>query len=103
MLARELEERPVRADAGVRDDDVEPAEALDRRLDRGVDLLRVAHVAGEPVAALEAEVVAAPGGEADRRARVVEHPRDRGADPAARAGDERCSAFEAHFTPLIAG
>ena len=58
--------------------------------------VRVANVAGEPEAALEPEVVAAAGGEADRRAGLVEHPRDRGADAAARAGDERDSAFEAH-------
>ena len=69
-LGLQLQERPVGADARVRDDDVELPEALDRRGDRRVDLFVFADVAGEPVGGVaEAEVVAAPGGEPDLHAR----------------------------------
>jgi len=49
----------VRADAGIRDADVEPAEALDCLRDRRLDLIEVPHVAGETECVGESEVVPA--------------------------------------------
>ena len=45
MLAGDVEEVAVGPDAGVRDEDVEPPEALDGLGHEALDLLRVAHVA----------------------------------------------------------
>ena len=49
----------VRADAGIRDADVQPSEALDRVGDRVLDLAQVADVAGQPERVRKPEVVAA--------------------------------------------
>jgi hypothetical protein len=103
VLGGELEERPVGADAGVGDHDVDAAEAVDRGCDGGVHRLRLADVAGDPEPTLEAEVVPSTGRQADRGTGLVQRTGDRGTDAAARSGDERDSAFERHATPLIAG
>ena len=60
---------------------------------------RVAHVARERDDAGQAEVVAAARGEAEVRAARVQQPRDRRADPAARAGHHRRPALNAHRPP----
>ena len=60
LLRVQLEERPVGADAGVGDHDVEAAVPLDELRGRRADRLAVADVADEAEAALEAEVAAAP-------------------------------------------
>ena len=80
--------RRVRADACVRYEDVEPAEALDCRADDRLDLGVVADVArlGDCV---EAEVVPAARREPEFHAVPVERPRERRSDPAARARDQR--------------
>jgi hypothetical protein len=83
VLAGELEEGAVGADAGVRDHDVEPAEALDGRGDGGVHRLGVAYIARDTEPRLEAEVVTAAGREPDRGTGVVQRTGDRGSDPAA--------------------
>ena len=80
-----------------------------RRIDWSVDMVSIADF--EALVPLDHGLCTVAIGRGDRtpqvtvvNAGVVEHPRDRGADPAARAGDERCSALETHFiTPLIAG
>jgi hypothetical protein len=72
VLARKLEERAVRADAGVRDHDVEAAEPLDRRGDRSVHRVRVADVAGNPEPALEVEAVPSARRQTDRGADLVQ-------------------------------
>ena len=60
-----VEEVAVGADAGVRDDDVEAAEALDRRGRERLDLLRVADVAGSRQRAVDALVAAAARAQRD--------------------------------------
>ena len=87
MLAREIEERPVGADARVGDDDVDTAEALGGRVAELDERVEVANVARASDDALEPEIAAAAGREAEVAAAVVEHARDRGADAAARARD----------------
>ena len=96
VLAGEVEERPVGADARVRDDDVDPAETLGGRVTEIDERVEVADVAGARDDTLEPEIVAAAGGEAEVAAAVVEHACHRGADAAARAGDHRGLAFQAH-------
>jgi len=59
MLGVELEEVPVRADAGVGYDDVEPPEALDRGRRQRLDLRRVTDITVLRQRAVDAEVTAA--------------------------------------------
>ena len=59
VLDRRVDECVVRADAGIRDADVQPSEALDRAGDRVLDLAQVADVAGQPERVRKPEVVAA--------------------------------------------
>ena len=74
-----------RADAGVVDQHVEPAEALDRLRDGGVDRRLVAHIAGDDVlAGLEVE----PHDAGAARAQLG---RRRGADAARGAGEQDLS------------
>ena len=96
MLDGQIEERAVGADAGVRDDDVDPAELRRGRVADGDDLVEVAHVALLRDDAVEAEVVAAARCEPEVHPALVQHARERGADAAARTGDDRGLAFEAH-------
>src|SRR5207244_9319803 len=79
------------------DEDVEPAERLDRLRDEPLGHLRVAEVAGNPVDGAELVepllrlLVLGPGvlGRVPEREAVAEQPLgDRIADPAVRAGDE---------------
>ena len=89
MLGGDVEEVAVGADAGVRDHDVEAAEALDGLGHEALELLRLAHVAGQGERARDALVAAAARGERDLRAEPGERLRSGGADAAARAGHER--------------
>jgi hypothetical protein len=111
LLGRELEERSVGADAGVRDEDVEPAEAVHRRGHERVDLSGVANVARLGHDVVETEVAAAPRGETEPHALFGEGAGHGRADPAARAGhncdlaletrhddSSRCSAREPTFS-----
>src|SRR5262249_12318555 len=102
VLAREVEERSVRADAGIRDENVEPAEALDGRGDDRLELLELADVA-RLSDGVESEVVAASRCEPELDAALVEHARDRRAHAAACACDERHLAFECHRPSFRAG
>ena len=84
----QLEERTVRAHAGVRDDGVQAAELTHRAGNRGVHLRRVPHIACQPQGAVEPQVVTAA-----RRARHApalrrEAAGHRGAHAATRPGDE---------------
>ena len=106
VLERRVHERVVRADAGVRDADVEAPEALDGLGDRVLDLPDLPHVAREPERVGEPQVVSASRSETDRDALVRQCPGDRSSDPATRARDERDLALELHAcssTPRIAG
>ena len=95
----QLEHRAEGADAGVRDDDVDAAEALGRRVAQALQRRRVAHVARQSEDARQAEVVAAARGEPEVRAARVQQPRDRRADAAARARHHRRPALNAHRPP----
>ena len=93
-------ERRRDSDAGAVDDDVEAAEALDRRRDRGGDLARIGDVGDQrqgDVAELggqRLERLAAAGEQRHRRAGLGEAPRRGGADPGGGAGDQRDLAGE---------
>jgi hypothetical protein len=103
VLTRQVEERAVRADARVRNDDVDPAEALRGLVAKTREPIEVSHVARVGDDSLEAEVGAPPRGEAEIRAAVVQHAGDRGADAAARAGDDGGLAFQAHRSSFNVG
>jgi hypothetical protein len=94
VLERRLEERVVRANAGVGKDDVEPPKAVDRRGNRRLHLFELAHVATEADRVRQAEVVAAARRETDLDALPGERPRYLPADAAARTGDEGHLAVE---------
>src|SRR5205814_3388263 len=87
VLAREIEERAVGADARVWDDDIDAAEALRGRVAKLGECFQIADVARLRDDALESEVAAAAGRKAEVAAAVVEHVGDRGADAAARPRD----------------
>ena len=104
----EVDERAVRTDAGVRDDDVEAAVARDRLVDERRDLGAIADVGRPGDGAGDAEVVARARGEAELDALVGEHAGDGGADAAARSGDDCHLSFESRhgvrsFTVSSAG
>ena len=94
MRGIELDERPVGADAGVRDHDVDAAVSRDRLVGERRHLGAVADVGRPGDGAGDAEVVARARGEAELDALVGEHAGDGGADAAARAGDDCHLSFE---------
>ena len=94
VVGVELEERPVGAHSRVRDGDVEPAEALHHLLGGPPDRVPFADIAVDPERALEAEVLATAGEQADRGSGRVQGARHRGADAAAGAGHEGDLAVE---------
>ena len=89
VLQRLLAERVVRADARVRDDDVETAETIDGLRDRRLDLPDVPHVAAQPERLGKTEIATAPRGESDLHALGRKQTTHRRADAGARSGDER--------------
>jgi hypothetical protein len=98
VLGIELQERPVRADAGVGDQDVETAETVDRCCYCLVELTLVAHVADEAERLAEAEVVTSSRREGQARALSTERAGDSSPDPGARTCDERHLSFQSHVT-----
>ena len=98
------EQRELRRDAGVRDDDVQAAETRDEPGDGVVDLRPVTHVADLPrsIAAARGDLLEQLGLEArdgDLRAARVQAARERGADAARAAGDQDAG----HVRPLRQG
>ena len=89
LLGIELEKRPVGADAGVGDDDVQAPVRRDGRRHERIDLRGIADVGGGRHRARDPEVVAAARAEPERDAGVGQPARNRGTDAAAGAGDER--------------
>ncbi len=97
----------LRADARVRDRDVEPAEALDRRCHRVVHLRAVRHVAFEPrgVSASSSRLGEQLRLEADEchlRAALVEALGRKRADPSRAAGNQDALAFEIRHARTVA-
>ena len=85
--------------AGVVEEDVEPAERVHRGLDEALAAFRVGHVELERHVRVDAFDTACSARDANsQRAQV---PHDGRADPARRAGDDRGLAFEAHLANLI--
>src|SRR5207244_13193380 len=87
-VGRELEEGTISTDAGVRDEDVQPAEGAHGR---GHDLLHlsgIANVARLRDRARNAEVVATARGKSQLHTLLREPSCDRGPDAAACPGDE---------------
>ena len=104
VFARKVEERSVCADARVRDDDVDAAEALGRLCAEAFERVEVPDIARLCDDVCEAEVVAAPRREPEVDAALMQHARDCGADAAARAGDHGGLAFEhAHHSSFRVG
>ena len=94
LLVLHAQEEVVAGDAGVVDEDVEPAHrGLGRRHQR-LDRVLVGKVRLDDVGALaevgreRVERRAPRAGERDRRALRMQRPRDRPAEPPGRAGDE---------------
>src|SRR5690606_32796278 len=87
-------------DAGVGEEDVDAAEALEGGGDHGVDLLGTGEVGGEDEGLRPGrggdggEPVGRAGGEGEAGALAAEHPGERAADAGAGAGDERDLAPE---------
>src|SRR5205085_10683075 len=111
VLRGRLEKRDDPGHTRVVDQDVGPAQLSDRRSDRGLDLLLVAHVhgRGHRLAAFSSDIVgdllrAGLGQVGDHHAgafpRVADG--DRLAHPAGRAGHDGNFAFELHWSPPLA-
>ncbi len=107
-LGRQRAERAVVGDAGVGDDQLQPAglahEALDRLGDRRArgDVARQRQMAGAGQLARERlQRVGRAGRQAERRAARGERPRERLADPARRARHQRtCARTDLHAASL---
>ena len=99
LVVRHLEEQPLAGDAGVVDEDVEAARALDDRVDQTGRLRTVAHVGlvheGMPAVRLDraervlGALVLLAVVDADGRARARQPLRDRAADAARGTRDQR--------------
>jgi hypothetical protein len=87
LLRVELQERAICPYARVRDSHIEAAEALDHRVGGLIDLGPVPHVAGQAESPFETQIVAAPREQPDRRACVMQPPRNRRTNASARARD----------------
>ena len=109
FLVLHAHEEVVAGDAGVVDEDVEPAHrGLGRRHQR-LDRVLVGEIRRDDVDALaevgreRVERRAPRAGERDRRALRMQRPRDRPADAAGRAGDEGLPAGEIEHGALPPG
>ena len=108
VLVLQRNEQVVLGDAGVGDQDVELAQRLLGVRDQRLDRILVGEIAGQHRRAAELggerlEHLAARAGHRDLRALRVQRARDRAADAAGRAGDERGLAGQIeHAAPLRA-
>ena len=92
LLGRLPERVAAERAAGVVDEDVDPAERLERGVDERLAAVRVGDV--ERVREVAVEQLDAPGADGDLHPRLLERPRRRRADAAGRAGDDRDLAVE---------
>src|SRR5262249_54105110 len=90
----EVEEVAIRADAGIRDDDVNSAEALASGGGEFLQRCQVAHVARSGHRAVDSQVVSRARGEHEPRARLGQSTSHRCADAAAGSSDQGNSAFD---------
>ena len=103
MRLGELEKRAVGADAGVRDEDVEPAEAFGVSATRRRVLRRVANVGGPGDDRRSAEVVAPLREPSPRFTPSAVSARATAAPSAARPGDHRHVAFQHTHASTLTG
>ena len=107
ILVAQLHEQIVAGDAGIGDEDVDlPHRGFGRRHQR-LDLGAVGEVAGQHMNALAQlrrqaiQHLAPRAGNGNRRALRVQRLRDRAADAAGRAGDERLPASQIEHRNLL--
>ena len=103
LVGRQVEEGPVGADAGVDDEDVEPAEAIDGGGDHRLERRRIAHVTRlrDRTGDARSSLRSAKPGRADALRR--QGLRNGRADAATRAGDQRHPAVQpVHGTAPLA-